>query len=62
MNYDIFGFGLKTGFGIEGLADGGVVVGLALDSIAFSGEGDGDRSGTDLSGYFLRIGLMRFSF
>jgi hypothetical protein len=64
--YYIFGFGLKTGFGIDGL-------GFAEGIIGFGGSGEavvGDivsEGGTSFSetcdnGYFLRMGFIRLSF
>ena len=65
--YDILGFGLKTGFGIDGL-------GLEPAGLAVLGSRAGGVTGSDVGvvgscfsgiggkGYFLRIGLIRLSF
>jgi hypothetical protein len=66
--YDILGFGLKTGFGIDGLgleAAGLTVLGSTAGGVV--GWSDGGLEDTCLSGitgkgYFLRIGLIRLSF
>jgi len=68
VRYDILGFGLKTGFGIDGLgfeAPGLTVLGSRAGGvIGWSDVGDGCScfSGITGNGYFLRIGLIRLSF
>ena len=67
MSYCVFGFGLKTGRGTDGLGfDGCTGLGASVveeaagtcgvDSTGFSGATDTGR------GYFRLIGLIRFSF
>jgi hypothetical protein len=67
VRYDILGFGLKTGFGIDGLgfeAAGLAVLGSMAGVIGWSGAGVGGSCFSVVTGkgYFLRIGLIRFSF
>jgi hypothetical protein len=70
MHYEVFGLGLKTGLGIAGLdtigfgIEGVVIDGVSVvDSPAEATTGGGIvfsmGAGSDFSGYFLRIGLMR---
>jgi len=68
VRYDILGFGLKTGFGIDGL--GFEAAGLAglgsrvREAVGWSDVAVGGScfSGIKGKGYFLRIGLIRLSF
>ena len=66
MCYDIFGLGLKTGLGIDGLGLEDEVAGF--DAVADSVDDVGvaklssDFSGSVFNGYFLRIGFIKLSF
>jgi len=68
VRYDILGFGLKTGFGIDGLgfeAAGLTVLGSRAGGVIGSSEVGfvgSCFSGMTGKGYFLRIGLIRLSF
>jgi len=65
MYYDILGLGLKTGLGIVGLVAMELETGLVWDIeglLPWEIGGNGCCSGSTFNGYFLRIGLMRFSF
>jgi len=68
VRYDILGFGLKTGFGIDGLGFEGaglaVLGSTAGGVVGWSDVGVGGScfSGMTGKGYFLRIGLIRLSF
>jgi hypothetical protein len=69
VGYDILGFGLKTGLGMDGLGlgDGGAAtlgsdVGGAVGCASVVGGVSCGFSGTIESGYFLRIGLIKLSF
>jgi len=68
VRYDILGFGLKTGFGIDGLGfepAGLAVLGSRAGGVIGSSEVGvvgSCFSGISGKGYFLRIGLIRLSF
>ncbi len=61
MRYDILGFGLKTGFGIDGLGVEAVGV-TGLGSMVGGAGVCVCVAGATGNGYFLRMGLIRLSF